>query len=221
MRIARRLYVRVRLRVAGLPTKFSVSQSCIRRRLRSLKHTALPKRYDSSVGIATHYRLERPGIESRWGQGFSTPVKTGPRAHTASSGLFPSGKAAGACRWPPTPVQRRGQGRVQLYLYSPWGPSGHVIRVNRTFPSLYSLSLINHELYNYMTFPYSKGEYSGLKITCYQLQRETFEKLTPSRLLTTFPTLHGSWSLITLFTATWTLFEARRNHTTPSNPNYF
>jgi hypothetical protein len=28
---------------------------------------------DSSVGIATRYRLDSPGIDSRWGQDFSHP----------------------------------------------------------------------------------------------------------------------------------------------------
>jgi hypothetical protein len=39
---------------------------------------------DSSVGIATGYGLDGPGIESRWGARFSAPVKTGPGAHPAS-----------------------------------------------------------------------------------------------------------------------------------------
>jgi hypothetical protein len=39
---------------------------------------------DSSIGIATAYRLDGPGIESRWGTRFSAPVQTGPRAHPAS-----------------------------------------------------------------------------------------------------------------------------------------
>ena len=33
---------------------------------------------DSSVGIATCYGLDGPGIESRWGARFSAPVQTGP-----------------------------------------------------------------------------------------------------------------------------------------------
>ena len=32
----------------------------------------------SSVGIATGYGLDGPGIESRWGPRFSTPAQTGP-----------------------------------------------------------------------------------------------------------------------------------------------
>jgi len=38
----------------------------------------------SSVDIATAYGLDGPGIESRWGARFSTPVQTVPGAHTAS-----------------------------------------------------------------------------------------------------------------------------------------
>jgi hypothetical protein len=38
----------------------------------------------NSVGIATGYRLDGPGIESRWGARFSAPVQTGPGAHPAS-----------------------------------------------------------------------------------------------------------------------------------------
>ena len=39
---------------------------------------------DSSVGIATGYGLDGPGIESRWEARFSTPVHTDPGAHPAS-----------------------------------------------------------------------------------------------------------------------------------------
>ena len=54
----------------------------------------------SSVGIATGYGLDGPGIESRWGAKFSALVQTGPEAHppsyTIGTGSFPGGKAAGA-----------------------------------------------------------------------------------------------------------------------------
>ena len=47
----------------------------------------------SSAGIATGYRLDGPGIESRWGARFSAPAQTGPGAHPASctmgTGCFP------------------------------------------------------------------------------------------------------------------------------------
>ena len=48
---------------------------------------------DSSVGIATGYGLDGPGIESQWGGArFSAPVQTGPGAHPASctmgTGIF-------------------------------------------------------------------------------------------------------------------------------------
>jgi hypothetical protein len=51
----------------------------------------------SSVGIATDYGLDGPGIESRWGEIFT--VQTGPGAHPASckmgTGSFPGVK----CGW--------------------------------------------------------------------------------------------------------------------------
>jgi len=39
---------------------------------------------DSSVGIATRYGLDGPGIVSRWGARFSASVQTGPGTHPAS-----------------------------------------------------------------------------------------------------------------------------------------
>jgi len=38
----------------------------------------------SSVGIATGYGLDGPGMESRWRARFPAPFQTGPVAHTAS-----------------------------------------------------------------------------------------------------------------------------------------
>ena len=56
---------------------------------------------DSVVGIATRYGLDGPGIESRWGQDFSQPSRPalGPTQPPIQwvPGLFPGGKAAGAC----------------------------------------------------------------------------------------------------------------------------
>jgi len=39
---------------------------------------------DSSVGIATRYWLDGPGIGFRWGARLSAPVQTGPEAFPAS-----------------------------------------------------------------------------------------------------------------------------------------
>ena len=54
---------------------------------------------DSSVGIATRYGLDGPGVESRWEARFSAPVQTGPGAHPASctmgAGSFPGVKRPG------------------------------------------------------------------------------------------------------------------------------
>ena len=55
---------------------------------------------DSSVGIATRYGLDGPGIESfRWGARFSAPVQTSPGAYSASytvgTGSFPGVKRPG------------------------------------------------------------------------------------------------------------------------------
>jgi hypothetical protein len=55
---------------------------------------------DSSVGIATRYGLDGPGIESRWGRDFPKPFRPalGPTQPPVQwvPGLFPEGKAAGA-----------------------------------------------------------------------------------------------------------------------------
>jgi len=45
---------------------------------------AQSKGRDSSVGIATHYGLDGPWIESLWGARFSAPVLTGTGAQPAS-----------------------------------------------------------------------------------------------------------------------------------------
>ena len=54
---------------------------------------------DSSVGIATSYGLDGPGIESRWRTRFSAAVQTGPGANPASctmgTGFFPGVKRPG------------------------------------------------------------------------------------------------------------------------------
>jgi hypothetical protein len=80
---------------------------------------------DSSVGIATHYGLDGPGIESRWGARFSAPVQKGPGTHPASyamgTGSFPGAKRQGrGVRHPPL-SSAEAKERVELYpLLHPW-----------------------------------------------------------------------------------------------------
>jgi hypothetical protein len=67
---------------------------------------------DSSVGIATRYGLDGPGIESRWGRGFthlSRPALRAPSLLYNGYRVFSGGKATGAWRCPPTSISRRGQ----------------------------------------------------------------------------------------------------------------
>ena len=92
---------------------------------------------NNSVGIATRYGLDGPGIESRWEARFSAPVLTGPGAHLASSTMgtcaLPGVKATGGwCRLP-TPSSAVVKERVELYLYSPSGLSWPVLGLTFTF----------------------------------------------------------------------------------------
>jgi hypothetical protein len=56
-------------------------------------------KWDTSVGIATGYGLDGPGIESRQGPDFSQNVQTGTGAHPAfcimGTGSFPGVKRPG------------------------------------------------------------------------------------------------------------------------------
>ena len=86
---------------------------------------------DSSVGTATRYGLDGPGIESRWGARVSPPVLTPPGAYpdscTMGTGSFPGVKRRERGADHPPPSKCRGQERVGLYLYSPSGPQWPVI----------------------------------------------------------------------------------------------
>ena len=76
----------------------------------------------SSVGIATDYGLDSPGIESQWGARLSTPVHTGPGSHLASctldAGSFLGVKSGQGVRLTPHPllVPRSRKSRAVLLL---------------------------------------------------------------------------------------------------------
>jgi hypothetical protein len=78
---------------------------------------------DSSVGIATRYRLGRSGDRIPVGSRFLPTVQTDPGAHNGYR-VCPGGKAAEAWRWPP-PRSAEVKERAELYRYytsGPWWP---------------------------------------------------------------------------------------------------
>jgi len=86
---------------------------------------------DIAVGIATRYGLEGPRIESQWGARFSAPVQTVPGVHPASyamgTGSFPGIMRPGRGVDHPPSSSTEVKGKVELYLYSPSGPSCPVL----------------------------------------------------------------------------------------------
>jgi len=76
----------------------------------------------SSVGIAIRYGLDGRGIESQWGSKFSSPVNTGPGAHSASYTVSTGVKRPGRGVDHPPPYGAEVKERVELYLYSLSGP---------------------------------------------------------------------------------------------------
>ena len=89
-----------------------------------------PSGRDSSFGIATRYGLDGPGIESRWGRDFphtSRPA-LGPTSLLYNGyRVFPGVKRPrrGVDRQPPSSAEVKE--KVDLYLYSPSGPSWTVL----------------------------------------------------------------------------------------------
>ena len=86
---------------------------------------------NSSVGIATRYGLDGPGIESQWGARFSATVQTGPGAHPASYTMytrsFPGLKRPGRGVYHPPSSSDEVKERIELYLYYPPWPSWPVL----------------------------------------------------------------------------------------------
>jgi len=82
--------------------------------------------WDISVGIATCDGLDGPEIESRWGRDILHLSRPALRPTQPPIRWVPGlswGKVAGAWRWPSTPSSAKVKERVELYLYSPSGPS--------------------------------------------------------------------------------------------------
>ena len=89
---------------------------------------------DSSVGIATCYRLDGPGVESRWRVEIFRIPPVRPRAHPTSSTMtivaFPPVKRSKLTAHHPPPSNTEFKGRAELYLYFPSGPSWPVLLRN-------------------------------------------------------------------------------------------
>ena len=82
---------------------------------------------DSSVGIATRYGLDGPGIEFRWGgEIFRTRADRlwGPSSLLyVGFGSFPGVKGPGRGVGHPPPYSAEVKEGVELYIYSTSGPS--------------------------------------------------------------------------------------------------
>jgi len=86
---------------------------------------------DIIIGIATRYGLGGRGIELRWGGGgggiFHPPPNRPWGPSSNGYRVFPGVKETGAWRRQPTPSSAEVKGSVELYLYSPSGPSWPVL----------------------------------------------------------------------------------------------
>ena len=86
---------------------------------------------EGSVGIATKLRAGRSGDRIPVVAWFFAPVQTGPGAHPASrtmgTGSFPGVKRPGRGVDHPPPSSTEVEGRVELYICSPSGPSWSVL----------------------------------------------------------------------------------------------
>jgi len=84
-----------------------------------------------SIGIATCYGLDGPGIESRWGREFPHPPRPDLRPLQPPIQWAPDLSRGWSCRGVTltthSPSSAEVKERVELYLYSPSGPSWPVL----------------------------------------------------------------------------------------------
>ena len=92
---------------------------------------------DSTVGIATRYGLDGPGIESRWSEIFHTcpdrPWDPPVFLYSGCGVSFPGVTRPGCGVNLPFPLSAEVKERVALYLYSLSGPSSSVLGRNLPF----------------------------------------------------------------------------------------
>ena len=83
---------------------------------------------DSVVGVETRYGLEGSGIESPWGRDFPhRPWSLPSILYNVYRVSFPGVKRPGRGANHPLPSNAEVKGRIELYLYSPSGPSWPVV----------------------------------------------------------------------------------------------
>jgi hypothetical protein len=93
-----------------------------------------------SVGIATRYELEGPGIESRWGEIFRTypdRLRDPPSLLYNGYRVFPVGKGGRGVMLTTQPLLVPRLRRVELYLHSLYGSSWACYGVPFTFIYIY------------------------------------------------------------------------------------
>ena len=94
---------------------------------------------NSSVSLASRYRIHGPRIESRWGGGANFPHPSKPTPGLThipiqrGPAIFPVCKAAREWCWPPTASSAEVKERVELYPFSHSGSSWQVIGWNVAF----------------------------------------------------------------------------------------
>ena len=88
---------------------------------------------DSTVSIATHYRLSGLRIGSWWGVTLPTSIQNGPGAHPTSYKIgtrsFPWVMRPGSGVNHPSPCSTDVKETVELYVYSPSVPTWHIILI--------------------------------------------------------------------------------------------
>jgi hypothetical protein len=127
-----------------LAPRFPPSRRTTPCRLSVTDYSQLPSIFvgrDNVVGIATRYGLDDPGIESRCGRDFSQPsrpalVPTQPPIHGYRVS-FPGIKRPGRGVNHPHSSSAGVKERVELYLYSPSGPSWSVLGRTLLYLTLY------------------------------------------------------------------------------------
>jgi len=90
--------------------------------------------------------MDDSGFESRWERDFPYQSRPPPNPTQApvrgAPGLFPWGKPAGAWFKPTLPSSAEAKGRLELFLYTPSGPSWPIIDGLHLLPLIFGYNLV-------------------------------------------------------------------------------